>query len=97
MTDTRPTSNALTCTYPHHAGTLHCAAGMAELPYPWDQYRFTARERDVAGLLALGEPNKVIARRLSLGLPTIKNRVSGILVKTKTSNRTKCALTLVGF
>lgn len=45
-----------------------------------------------AGLLAL--PNKQIAIYLSVELQTVKNRVSKILKKTDSRNRTECALKL---
>lgn len=47
----------------------------------------TRREIEIAELVARGLPNKVIARDLRLGVPTIKNHVHNILQKLKLQRR----------
>jgi two-component system, NarL family, nitrate/nitrite response regulator NarL len=47
----------------------------------------TPRERQIAGLMARGLPNKEIARRLFLGNATVKNHVHNILQKLKVQRR----------
>lgn len=49
----------------------------------------TAREREIAGLIALGLQNKEIARRLGLGNATVKNHVDNILQKLKIQHRSE--------
>ncbi len=58
------------------------------------RFGLTSREGDVARLLMRGQPNKEIADHLALELQTIKNRVSVVLLKTGSRNRTECALRL---
>ena len=47
----------------------------------------TAREREIADLLALGLTNKEIAARLFLGVSTVKNHVHNLLRKLDASSR----------
>ena len=47
----------------------------------------TAREREIADLLALGLTNKEIAARLFLGVSTVKNHVHNVLRKLDASSR----------
>ncbi|HKM74608.1 MAG TPA: response regulator transcription factor [Stellaceae bacterium] len=49
----------------------------------------TRREREIAGLIALGLQNKEIARRLGLGNATVKNHVHNILQKLNIRGRDK--------
>lgn len=49
----------------------------------------TAREQEIAGLIARGLQNKEIARRLSLGNATVKNHVHNILQKLKIQRRSE--------
>ena len=51
----------------------------------------TVREREVAELLADGLSNKLIARRLSVALPTVKNHVHSILEKWDCRSRGEAA------
>jgi DNA-binding NarL/FixJ family response regulator len=53
----------------------------------------TAREQDVLGLVALGLPNKTIARRLNISEHTVKFHVGAILGKLGAASRTE-AVTL---
>jgi DNA-binding CsgD family transcriptional regulator len=49
------------------------------------------REREVAGLVAVGLSNKKIARKLFISLATVKDHVHRILVKTCLPNRAALA------
>ncbi|GAC1655843.1 MAG: hypothetical protein NVS4B6_32220 [Mycobacterium sp.] len=85
-------------TYPPPAPRAPLSAYACNRPptTPWDQYKFTPREAEVAYWLARGEPNKLIAGYLNVAHQTVRRRVGRILVKTKSENRTKCALRLAG-
>ena len=52
----------------------------------------SSREREVLGLLALGYPNKAIARELWLSPHTVQNHIRGIFRKLGVENRTQAAL-----
>ena len=52
----------------------------------------TERERQVLGLLADGEQNNVIARRLGVSAKTVRNHVSNILAKLHLADRSQAAL-----
>lgn len=54
--------------------------------------RLTERERQVLEALALGAPNKMIARQLEISDATVKVHVKSILRKTGARNRTEAAL-----
>ncbi len=51
----------------------------------------TPREREIAALLAEGMSNKLIARRLNVALPTVKNHVHSILDKWDVRSRGEAA------
>ena len=52
------------------------------------RFRFTEREQAVVQCLANGWTNKEIASALNLALPTVKEHVRHIMVKTNTTTRT---------
>jgi DNA-binding NarL/FixJ family response regulator len=52
----------------------------------------TVREREVLALLADGQPNKAIARRLDIAEKTVKNHVSSIFQRLGVRDRTQAAL-----
>lgn len=52
----------------------------------------SARERDVAGLVAEGLANKQIGRKLGIALATVKDHVHRILAKTALPNRAAIAV-----
>jgi DNA-binding NarL/FixJ family response regulator len=54
--------------------------------------QLTDREREILGLLAEGEPNKIIARRLDIAEKTVKNHVSSIFQTLGVTDRTQAAL-----
>ena len=57
----------------------------------WDN-RLTARQTEVLRLLALGKPNKVIARELDLSEGTVKIHLSAIFRVLDVNNRTEAVL-----
>jgi DNA-binding NarL/FixJ family response regulator len=64
----------------------------AESPAAFDGERLTARETEIAHLIAEGLSNKQIARGLSIEVQTVKNHVHRILAKLGVSRRTEAAL-----
>lgn len=52
----------------------------------------TDRERDVLELMAAGLTNRAIAERLTLSEKTVRNHVSGVLLKLQVPDRTAAAL-----
>jgi two-component system, NarL family, nitrate/nitrite response regulator NarL len=54
--------------------------------------RLTTREREILGYVALGESNKVIARRLDLSESTVKIHVQNILKKLNLTSRVQAAV-----
>lgn len=54
-------------------------------------HALTLREREVVELLADGLPNKLIARRLRVAVPTVKNHVHSILDKWDVRSRGEAA------
>lgn len=54
-----------------------------------EKYQLTARELDVLELVLSGASNKVIARELMLGLPTIKTHLQHMYRKTGVTTRTE--------
>lgn len=67
------------------------AAGQAERPLS-DLDRLTPREKDILECLALGESNKLIARKLDLAESTVKIHVQNVLKKLKLSSRVQAAV-----
>jgi len=51
----------------------------------------TTRERDVLQLVAAGESNKVIGRKLGIELGTVKSHVTAIMTKLNATSRTQAA------
>jgi two-component system, NarL family, nitrate/nitrite response regulator NarL len=60
------------------------------------QERLTAREREIAELIAAGLPNKEIAAMLTIELATVKNHVHSILAKLGVTRRAEVAARLHG-
>ncbi len=61
-------------------------------PRPPGELYLTPREQAVFDLLAEGLPNKLIARRLSMALSTVKIHVHHIIEKLNVQNRTEVAI-----
>ena len=59
--------------------------------------RLTPREREIAGLVAEGVANKVIAQRLGLSDLTVKAHLTAIFRKLGVPSRVKLALLLSAF
>ena len=59
-------------------------------PAPKEQ--LTEREHEILALIAQGQPNKVIARRLDIAEKTVKNHVSRIFQTLGVTDRTQAAL-----
>jgi DNA-binding CsgD family transcriptional regulator len=53
---------------------------------------FTKREREVAGLLALGRTNKEIARSLFISVETVKEHVHHCLRRSRARSRVQFAI-----
>lgn len=62
----------------------------AQLPPPLDQ--LTPREREILALLATGETNARIARRLGVTEKTVRNQLSGVFSKLEVHDRVQAAL-----
>ena len=58
------------------------------------RFGLTRREAEVANLVACGDPNKVIARKLGLSVGTVKDHVHQILAKSGLRNRTALAASI---
>ena len=52
----------------------------------------TEREKEVLGLIAQGESNKVIAHKLFISEKTVKNHITSIFRKLKVEDRTQAAI-----
>lgn len=57
------------------------------IPAPPPRLRLTRRQRQVAELVARGEPNKLIAEELGVGEQAVKSLVSRLLAKFRVGNR----------
>ncbi|WP_252092271.1 helix-turn-helix transcriptional regulator [Pseudomonas sp. MWU13-3659] len=64
---------------------------LAENPVP---IALTPRERQIAELLRQGASNKLIARALGVGLPTVKTHLINLFRKLEVSNRTELVASL---
>lgn len=57
--------------------------------------RLSAREQEIARLVAMGHCNKIIAHRLSLAEPTVKVHMRSIFRALGTTSRTQVAVLLL--
>jgi len=58
-------------------------------------YGFTAREREMVGLLLRGEPNRLIARALGIGEYTVKDYLKAVFAKAGVASRGELAARLL--
>ena len=63
--------------------------GRSDLRAAIERWRLTAREAEVVALIAYGEPNKEIARRLGVALRTVEVHVTSVLRKAKVDSRAR--------
>jgi DNA-binding NarL/FixJ family response regulator len=59
--------------------------------------RLTSREEEILRLVATGESNREIGKRLFISEQTVKNHVASIFRKLQVNDRTKAALLAVKF
>jgi DNA-binding NarL/FixJ family response regulator len=79
------------------AGSLFRHAGQVALGRPTQANLLTCRQQQIVQLINEGLSNKEIARRLSLGVSTVKNHVHNILDRLRVSRRAEAAARLRGF
>ncbi len=60
-----------------------------------DAQALTLREREVLSLVAEGNSNKLIADDLSISERTVKNHLTGIMIKLRASDRTHAVVKAV--
>ena len=77
------------------AGGVYMPAHLLDAAPPSSLPGLTARQRDVAGLLARGLTNKEIASVLGIGPGTVKTHVAAILRELDVTNRTEAVMELV--
>jgi DNA-binding NarL/FixJ family response regulator len=73
------------------AALLERVARLARDVPATDGGRLTRREQEVLRLIQAGLPNKLIAQRLQIALPTVKNHVHNILEKLQVRSRGEAA------
>jgi two-component system nitrate/nitrite response regulator NarL len=78
------------------AGGLFRHLGQVALGRPAQANLLTYRQQQIAQLIEEGLSNKDIARRLSLGVSTVKNHVHNILDRLEVSRRAEAAARLRG-
>jgi len=78
-----------------HAGTVP-AARPARAVTAGDAFELSARELEVARLVAVGLSNPAIASALFVSVPTVKTHVSHILVKLGLDSRVQLASWVAG-
>jgi len=57
-----------------------------------DDLGLTARQIEVLALLMQGKSNKVIAKTLNMGVPTVKNQITVVLKALKVASRTEAVI-----
>lgn len=71
-----------------HAPMQMAAATLPDVPAD-EPPQLTARERQIALLLRDGASNKLLARQLGIGLPTVKTHLLNLFRKVGARNRTE--------
>jgi DNA-binding NarL/FixJ family response regulator len=59
-----------------------------------DGLGLTARQKEVLALLMQGKSNKVIAKTLDMGVPTVKNQITVVFKALKVTSRTEAVIKL---
>ena len=59
-----------------------------------DGLGLTVRQKEVLALLMQGKSNKVIAKTLDMGVPTVKNQITVVLKALKVASRTEAVIKL---
>jgi len=78
------------------AGGVYMPAALLDAARQPSVPGLTARQQDVAALLAKGLTNKEIASVLGIGAGTVKTHVAAILRELEVTNRTEAVMELVG-
>ena len=79
------------CCSPRIALTLFTHVGRLAAGHGSEAHELTQREAEVLDMIALGQGNKQIARRLGIKISTVKNHVHAILGKLGAASRCEAA------
>lgn len=79
-------------TNPHNAGETTPQSSVRNKNATLHDLGLTDRQIEVLGLLVQGMPNKLIARKMNLGEPTVKTHVTACLRALNVGNRTQAVL-----
>ena len=85
---------------PSELSVLHINGGIVIRPrrpgnVPVSAQRLTDREREVLGLVAEGQSNKMIGDRLTISERTVKSHLTYIMTKLRAQDRTHAVVTAV--
>ncbi len=87
-----PREQLLDCIRAVHAGNTYVPPGVAaKLAAQVSGERLTGRELEILALMAAGDSNKIIARKLDITEGTVKTHVKSVLFKLGASSRTEAA------
>lgn len=87
-----PREQLLDCIRTVHAGATFLPPNVAaKLAAQVSGERLTERELEILALMAAGESNKAIARKLDISEGTVKTHVKSVLLKLGASSRTEAA------
>lgn len=87
-----PREQLLDCIRAVHAGDTYVPPDVAaKLAAQASGERLTDRELEILTLMAVGDTNKVIARKLDIGEGTVKTHVKSVLSKLGANSRTEAA------
>ena len=87
-----PREQLLDCIRAVHAGDTYVRPDVAaKLAAQASGERLTDRELEILTLMAVGDTNKVIARKLDIGEGTVKTHVKSVLSKLGANSRTEAA------
>ncbi|MEO8040932.1 MAG: response regulator transcription factor [Betaproteobacteria bacterium] len=87
-----PREQLLDCIRAVHAGNTYVPPGVAaKLAAQVSGERLTGRELEILALMAAGDSNKIIARKLDITEGTVKTHVKSVLFKLGAASRTEAA------